>query len=291
MSGGGRRILVQPVEGYWFTSFIVDELRGRDGCFKTTLDIGLSTTVVCVSGNKVVLDGITTGLQELEPSEPDRVVLLEKTGRVYEVIAHSEAGFYKLKAIGRGVAPTLEINGIHMHRIKGVDPWLDSLMKVKAARVRSGVRVLDTCMGLGYTAIISLMRGASSVHSFEVDGNVVWIAERNPWSRRLSDERIIVHLEDVTTGIQGFDAESFDRIIHDPPRFTRSTGELYGAEFYRELYRVLKPGGILFHYTGEPRRHSAPDILKGVKNRLLNAGFTHVFYEPSAQGFVCLKKP
>ena len=48
-------------------------------------------------------------------------------------------------------APTLLIAGFPMHRIKNIDPHRDTLNKIKAARP-SG-QVLDTSMGLGYTAI------------------------------------------------------------------------------------------------------------------------------------------
>lgn len=43
--------------------------------------------------------------------------------------------------------------------------------------------------------------------------------------------------------------------MHNPPRFSIA-GELYGLDFYRALYRVLRRDGKLFHYTGEPWRHS-----------------------------------
>lgn len=280
----------KPVEGYWFTYFTVEELRRQQGCVDITLDIGLSRTRVCVENNRITIGELEASIGDLEPSEPDRIVLLEKSGRIYEVLLHSEKGFYKLKATGENTAPTLEINGIHMHRIQGTDPWHDALVKVRAAKVRRGMSVLDTCMGLGYTAIASLEKDAGFVHTFEVDENVVWIAERNPWSRGLSSGRIRIEIRDVVEGVSTLPSESFGRIIHDPPRFTRSTGELYSLDFYIELYRVLQPGGVLFHYTGEPRRHGAPDILKGIRNRLSRAGFENIFYDPDAQGFVCVKK-
>ncbi|MCY0868196.1 MAG: 50S ribosomal protein L11 methyltransferase [Desulfurococcus sp.] len=279
----------KPVKGYWFTIHTVRELAGSK-CTETTLDIGLTTIRVCSENNKIRVKDFEVDVRDLEPSEPDRIVLLEETGRIYEVILHSDTGFYKLKAVDGWSPPTLEINGIHMHRIQGVNPWQDTLLKIKAARIRRGSIVLDTCMGLGYTAIASLKTGAVEVHTYEIDENVIWIAERNPWSRSLENDRIVVRKGDVVEEVGKLESEFFTRIIHDPPRFTKSTGGLYSLEFYRELYRVLKPGGVLFHYTGEPRRHGAPDILKGIKNRLLSAGFTRVIYDPLAQGFTCFKQ-
>ena len=59
--------------------------------------------------------------------------------------------FYKLFPT-RG-APTAEISGIRMHRVKERSPWEDTEDKIAAASP-SGM-VLDTCCGLGYTAIAS----------------------------------------------------------------------------------------------------------------------------------------
>ncbi|MFZ8783229.1 MAG: class I SAM-dependent methyltransferase [Desulfurococcaceae archaeon] len=278
-----------PVHGYWFTSFLVEELRRRGGCFQVTLDLGLTVERVCVESGRVEIRGEYYALSDLAPSEVNRVRIVTTSGEVYDVVKSTEQGYYKLKATGADKAPTLEINGIHMHRITGIDPWRDTLLKVRATGVSRGHVVLDTCMGLGYTAIASLRRGASLVYTFEIDENVVWIAQRNPWSRALESGIIRKFLGDVTDLVTELPDEFFDRAIHDPPRFSKSTGDLYSLEFYRELYRVLKKRGVLFHYTGEPRRHGSPSILKGIKRRLEEAGFRVLRFDESAQGFTAVK--
>ncbi|MGB9827929.1 MAG: methyltransferase, partial [Thermosphaera sp.] len=70
-----------------------------------------------------------------------------------------------------------------------------------------------------------------------------------------------------------------------------STGDLYGLDFYKELYRVIKPGGILYHYTGLPGFKSNYSILKGIKNRLERAGFIRVYFDEESQGFIAWKPP
>ncbi len=281
--------LFKPVKGYWFTRFLIEELRKRSsGCFNITLDLGLTETFLCIENGLVEINNKSFSLDELIPSEADRIRFVSDK-YVYDVVKYTKKGFYKLKAIGLDKAPTLEINGIHMHRISGIDPWSDTLLKVSAARVSRGQVILDTCMGLGYTSIASLQRGARLVYTFEIDKNVVWIAERNPWSRNLETPHVKIHVGDVTKLITSLPDTYFDRIIHDPPRFTRTTGNLYSLEFYKELYRVLKPRGVLFHYTGEPWKHRSPSILKGIKERLEKAGFRVLYFNSKALGFVAVK--
>lgn len=285
-----QQVSFKPVRGYWFTSYLVNYLKSMTGCIEVTLDLGLTSSRVCVEDSKIIVNEFELSIKDIEPSEEDRVVIVEQeTGDIYEVLIHTESGFYKLKAISMDKAPTLEINGIHMHRIQGIDPWMDTLLKIKAARIKRGNKVLDTCMGLGYTSIASIRSGAVEVYTFEIDKNVIWISMRNPWSSPLESREIRMFHGDVTKCIRGISDEYFDRVIHDPPRFTRQTGDLYSQEFYIELYRILKPGGILFHYTGEPRKHSGISILKGIKKRLENAGFKIIGYDREAQGYVALK--
>jgi predicted methyltransferase len=278
-----------PVRGFWFTWHVVEELINKSGCFETTLDIGLSDIKVCTYGGNLLVGDIEIKLKDVTPSEDDRVVIYElETGRIYEVLRYTSRGFYKLKSVGARTAPTLEISGIHMHRITGTDPWRDTMAKIRSVRVTSGNIVLDTCTGLGYTAIASVKSNANVVYTFEIDENVLWIAERNPWSSMLSSDRVRIYHGDVTTLVKRLPDDYFTKVIHDPPRFTRSTGDLYSLEFYRELYRVLKRGGMLFHYTGEPRIHR-PSILKGIKDRLSRAGFRVLGFDREAMGFVAVK--
>lgn len=284
------RYSFNSIKGYWITSFLLKDLENESGCFKVTLDIGLSKSTVCIEGRSLRVDDVILDLDDVAPSEEDRVVVYEPARELaYEVIRHTNTRFYKLKAVALNKAPTLEISGIHMHRITGVDPWKDTLLKIRAARITRNSLVLDTCMGLGYTAIASLVHGAKEVYTFEVDENVVWIAERNPWSRGLGSPNINIFLGDVVDHVHALPDTYFDRVIHDPPRFTRSTGDLYSLEFYKELYRVMKPKGILFHYTGEPRKHGGPSILKGIRVRLEKAGLRVLYYDENALGYIAVK--
>ncbi len=158
-------------------------------------------------------------------------------------------------------APTLLIAGIPMHRIKDVDPHQDTLNKMRAiGRLRG--RVLDTSTGLGYTAI-EAARSADQVVTIEVDPAVLEVARRNPWSRDLFQRANITQVVgDSYEELLGFAEGSFDAIIHDPPAM-RLAGDLYSGEMYRRLYRVLRDGGRLFHYIGDPDSKSGRSVTRG----------------------------
>jgi predicted methyltransferase len=50
---------------------------------------------------------------------------------------------------------------------------------------------------------------------------------------------------------------------------------LYSQAFYDQLARVLKPRGLLFHYTGTPNKlTSGRDVPNEVASRLRTAGFS-----------------
>ena len=218
-------------------------------------------------------------------AKDDSSVYFVKNGGVYKAAIAGEH-FYKLVPT---IPPTIEINGIRMHRTKEVNPLQDTRNKVNAVKPREGETVLDTCMGLGYTAIEAAKWGAYVI-TVEKDPNVIELARINPWSRELfTGGRVQVIQGDSFEVVKRFKPESFDVIIHDPPRFSLA-GQLYSEEFYRELYRVLKPGGRLFHYVGNPgKRYRKKDLQKGVMERLRRAGFVGVRRVEEALGVVARK--
>ena len=207
-----------------------------------------------------------------------------KDGEVFKA-AISNNGYYKLVPT---IPPTIEINGIRMHRTKDINPYEDTLNKINAVKVKKGEKVLDTCMGLGYTAIEAYRRGAEVI-TIEKNPNVLELAKINPYSEDLFKGGIKVILGDAFDVIKRFKDEEFDVVIHDPPRFSLA-GHLYSEEFYKEIFRVLKPGGRLFHYVGNPgKRYRGKDLQKGVMERLRKVGFINVKRVEEALGVVAVK--
>jgi hypothetical protein len=184
-------------------------------------------------------------------------------------------------------APTLLLAGFPMHRIKGTEPHQDTLTKIRAASPVTG-QVLDTTMGLGYTAI-EAARTAAHVTTIELDPAVIAVARMNPWSRALFDNPKITQLTgDCEALITTFETDSFTRVIHDPPTFSLA-GELYSGAFYRQLFRVLRRGGRLFHYIGDLNSPLGSKVSRGVIKRLGDAGFRDIREHPAAFGVVASK--
>lgn len=187
-----------------------------------------------------------------------------------------------------GDLPNLEISGVKM---KSSTPSISAVLEASLRELRPLAGVcLDTCGGLGYSAIA--MAGASAVTRvmcFEVDANVLEAVRDSAASSDLfTNPRIELRNEDVFEAISGLPDGAFDRVFHDPPRLALA-GDLYSLDFYGQLFRVLKPGGKLFHYTGSPGAMAGKRVLAGVVRRLKEAGFEAVHESPPAQGIAALK--
>jgi hypothetical protein len=125
-----------------------------------------------------------------------------------------------------------------------------------------------------------------------MDPNVVEMARLNPWSTPLFDPagNVEVREGDISETIVGIPDQTYDVVIHDPPTLAIA-GELYATEFYAQLFRVLRPGGRLFHYTGDPgSRYRKQDLPGRVAQRLGEVGFVGIRREQAALG-VSARRP
>ena len=195
----------------------------------------------------------------------------EKTNKLYKLVSTTPM-------------PTLSISGIYMHRLIEGGPKADNQRRLHLLHPLKNCRVLDTCLGLGYTTI-EAARHCKMVCAFEVDPNVIEIARMNPYSwEAFHEDNIHLTIGDVYEEIKNLEDTSFDRVIHDPPRFSLA-GDLYSRRFYKQLYRILRPRGILFHYTGRPgsQKHGR-DFPAEVMKRLKEVGFRKVTRVPEVLG-------
>ncbi|HLC50117.1 MAG TPA: SAM-dependent methyltransferase [Candidatus Nanoarchaeia archaeon] len=242
-----------------------------------SLDLGKTKSKVAIDEDYFVFpDGQKVDEEQLKKTlKKDAVCFIIRDNSVLKAQLFSDDTnkFYKL--VPTADAPTVEISGIRMHVTKSMTPMQDTEKKIESIMPVNGF-VLDTCMGLGYTAILA-SKTAEFVFTCEKDANIIEVAMHNPWSKELfNNKKISVINTSVFEQIKIFKSGMFDTVIHDPPRLTLAT-ELYSLDFYKEVFRVLKNNGKLYHYTGNPGgKNRNVDLAANVMLRLRKAGFSNI---------------
>jgi len=255
----------------------------------TSPDLGLSTVEVALTAEGVAFpSGEALAWPELERiARAENQCFAVEDGAARPIRVFSETTNWLRSLMPTAGAPTMLVAGFPMHRIKDTDPWADTRAKVAAAAPVTG-DVLDTATGLGYTAI-EAAKTADRVVTVELDPAGLEVARYIPWSRDLFENPKIAQIVgDVFEEIARFPDGSFSRVLHDPPTLSLA-GELYSGAFYRQIHRVLRPGGRLFHYIGDPTSALGKRTTAGVIRRLGEAGFRRVERHPEAFGVVASK--
>ncbi|MCJ8351291.1 methyltransferase domain-containing protein [Moritella sp.] len=257
-------------------------------CVRISVDLNISEQDFSLNDQSLVLD------EDNRLSIDELKKIVKKTQRIYLCsdgdmvpLEDRSRGYYKLAPTAG--SPLLEISGVKMHISKGTDPFVSASEMAQKA-VRKGDKVLDCCSGLGYAAIAAHRLGASEVLTIELSPEVMGLRAQNPWSNDLGNKGIVQRQGSSYELIQTMDAASFDSVIHDPPRFSLA-GELYSEEFYRQIYRVLRRDGQLFHYTGNPHIiKKGSSFVDGVIRRLKAAGFKNIVKVEHLMGVSAQKK-
>ncbi|RME50996.1 MAG: methyltransferase domain-containing protein [Caldilineae bacterium] len=284
---------------HWFLSHYQARplLAARDAAqdqARTSLDLGRSQATVSLTVAGVLLPGdciLTWAQVEAVAADENSCFLCLPSGdaRVeLEKIQRFSERFNRVYTLYPTPGPpTMLISGIPMHRIKGADPGQDTRSKLRAVGRITGP-VLDTSTGLGYTAIAAA-RSGHPVVTVELDPTVLDICRLNPWSEELfSLPNVEQRIGDSGEVVETLADDFFAVVIHDPPMFNLA-GHLYGTAFYRGLWRVLRPGGRLYHYIGNPESRSGRNVTQGVLRRLAEAGFVQVKRRPDAFGVTARK--
>jgi hypothetical protein len=259
----------------------------------TSTDLGLTESKARLTPDGVdFANGETLGWESLEAIAASPHACFELAGgEIRKIQAFSELTGRVYSLYPTRGAPTMLVSGFPMHRIKQIDPWADTLAKVRPVLPRDSrrdARVLDTCTGLGYTAL-EAARFAREVVTIELDPTAQEIARRNPWSQPLFVHPAITQLiGDAAELIETFPDREFTQIVHDPPTMSLG-GDLYSLTFYRATHRVLATGGRMFHYVGDPASVSGARVTRGVLFRLREAGFRRIQPRPEAFGVLACK--
>jgi len=236
---------------------------------EASIDLGRSTRTIAIGADTWSVDGVAYPYAQ---RCKERTVYHWSGERFEPVSRFGDGGLIKLVPTDWG-PPTFENDGIKMLPTAKVDPFEDAARKVALVEP-AGKTILDTCGGLGYFTQCCIARGARRIVSYEKNPDVLWLRGLNPWSPTADAPGLELHEGDVATLIADLPSASFDAVLHDPPRFGIA-GDLYSQRFYDELARVLRPRGLLFHYTGTPNSlTSGRDVPREVSTRLHKSGFT-----------------
>jgi predicted methyltransferase len=256
---------------------------------QVSLDLGISENIVSLDMDGVGLKpGNHLSWEAIEhiADSPSSCFLIEN-GDPHPIQFYSNQTDRLYSLYPTAGAPTMLVSGIPMHRIKDTDPFHDTQEKIRSIKPIVG-QVLDTTTGLGYTAI-QASKTAEHVTTIELDATVLRVCKANPWSQELFNHSKITQLiGDSFDVVEGMESASFTRVIHDPPVFSLA-GDLYSADFYRQLHRVMRNRSRLFHYVGDPESKSGRSITSGVIRRLEQVGFRQVRRAPNAFGVVAEK--
>jgi predicted methyltransferase len=286
----GELVFIMPIIlSYIQTRPLLEARKQGASVVETSPDLGKSLCQATLNADGVYFPGgecvSWADLEKISQSEVNCYLLNEQG--IEAIQTFSEATNRVCSLLPTRGAPSMLLAGFVMHRIKDIDPWQHAQGMLAPLAPLKGA-ILDTATGLGYTAILAA-RTAESVTTIELDPAVQEIARLNPWSQELfSNPNITQVMGDAADVVSTFADGSFNRILHDPPTF-KLAGQLYSGAFYRELYRVLKRGGRLFHYIGDPEGKTGGSITRGVMRRLHEAGFSRVMRRVEAHGVVAYK--
>lgn len=176
-------------------------------------------------------------------------------------------------------------------------------------KLKSGdCRLLDVCFGLGNNSLAALCMASGTKHklditALEMDKRVVRAAaeffqcmETDPvdWKKVLSEllqtnqstidnHQLSVQWGDARWLIQGLQNESFDIVFHDPFS-SQHCPELWTVEFFQQLYRVMKPDGVLLTYS------SALPVRGAMREAGFVIGETHPGHQ-MGNGTIAAKRP
>lgn len=246
-----------------------------------SLDLGISKKTITLNNPsyfRVANRMIPFPQQNLLESDKRTILIYEgNSWKPWQLFSQETQKLYKMIFVATNSPPTIEISGIKMHLTENSNPTEDTKNKLKSLGTLNGV-VLDTCMGLGYTAIEAARSSdVKMVISCEADQNVYRMSQQNPWSNDLfKNPKIKPETIPVEECIKTIPDEYFAAVIHDPPRFALAS-QLYAEKFYHQLFRILYRGGRMYHYTGDPNKRTRKQSLADKTKMLLKkVGFREV---------------
>ena len=154
-------------------------LKSLPGDLMISLDLGKSLSNIKIKENSAVIGTEEIGFDELKKIKEGACYAVENSS-IKKIAFFSEDTNFYYKLVPTQDWPTFTLSSTPMHMHTKTSPKRNAESIVGLADIRN-CYVLDTCCGLGYTAIISSKK-AKKVFTFEKDKNVLAIAMVNPYS-------------------------------------------------------------------------------------------------------------
>ena len=121
----------------------------------------------------------------------------------------------------------------------------------------------------------------------EIDGTVVEASKQflPSLSKGLDDPKVDLRIGDGIAFVHDAPDETYDLIVVDSSDPVGPSEGLFSAEFYRQVYRCLKPGGAMTAQTESPRfnqrafvdiNHCLQDILRAAERLHLPGVYSHL---------------
>jgi predicted methyltransferase len=268
------------------------QINHQNSRIEISFDLGLTKTAVLLRDEQILFENeykIPIPAQDLIREDDKRTILIFKNGFWQKWIYFDQVSnqFIKPVFVSPQKPPTVEISGIKMHVTENQDPMTDTMLKIKALGKLRG-KIVDTCCGLGYTAIfLANLKSVSQVFCVEINRIMIAICRENPWSRELfNSPKINLVLGSTAEIIKIMPDNSFGGILHDPPRYALSP-ELYTEEIYSHFLSILLYRGRLYHYTGNPKKERRRSLAERTISRLKSVGFSRV--SAAYQGVIAQK--
>lgn len=278
---------MNPISLYIITGKEAEKiLHARKAKVLISLDLGKTNAEITIEKKHALIGNNKIPLKDFKKVK-DKGCYYADANLLKKLAFFSDETNFYYKIVPTKDWPTVTLSSTPMHRHTNISPKEDTLLKIREISPVAG-NVLDTCCGLGYTAI-EAARHADRVVTFEADKNMIEMQRLNPWSAGIfGNEKIEIRNEDVFEAIKGLATGFFSRIIHDPPTVKYST-LLYSGNFYSQLYRVLAKNGVLYHYAPKPGKMKDKVFYTGMVKRLKHAGFSNVEYHEASSGVRAVK--
>jgi predicted methyltransferase len=278
-----------PILSHYQTSPLLAAREQELTSSTTSIDLGMTSIGVSLTSDRVIFpDSSFLDWQFIEKINSNKnacFYLKDNTATPLRGFSETLGRAYSLMPTSG--APVLVAAGFPMHRSKNITPSSAAMAMVEPIMPIGGT-ALDTATGLGYTAIVA-SKTASMVFTIERCPVTQKLARMNPWSQSLfNNPKIKQIIGNSYEEIAKFGDNSFAAIIHDPPTMALA-GDLYSGTFYRQAFRVLRQGGRMFHYIGDPDSVAGSKVARGAVKRLYEAGFKKIIPSTKAFGMVAYK--